>query len=262
MISVVCWKWSRPGYRSTFHGEHVNALARMVWRWYRPDARVICVTNDPTGINSGIKILPDAEDFAYLPSPHGGNNPTCYRRLRAFHPDAAQWFGERFVSIDLDVVATAELAPLWDRPEAFVGWRDPFYGGRGQMCGSMMLLTAGAHPEVWNDFDPKRSPALAAAAGFRGSDQAWISYKLRGSPTWSKADGVYSYRADIEKNGGRLPADARMVMFHGQTDPWSERAQALPWVRENYSISTTGSSALQCGQPSGSLSSNRTSSTG
>ncbi len=207
----------------------------MVNRHYDRPHRFLCVTNDATGIDSGlVEVIADRADFAELRSPHGGLNPACYRRLLLWHPDAAQWFGERFVSIDLDVVLTADVAPLWDRAEDFVGWQDPFYFKRtGQMCGSMMLLRAGSRPDVWTDFDPKTSPGLAARAGFRGSDQAWISYKLRGAPTWSKADGVYSYRADIERTG-RLPDDARIVMFHGVTDPWDERGQLLPWVREHY----------------------------
>jgi len=235
VISVVTWKWERPGYRSAFAGEHVNALRRMVDRHYSPDARMICVTNDGAGIDSRVEIIPDREDFADLPSPHGGMNPTCYRRLLGFHPDAAQWFGERFVSIDLDVVLTADMRPVWDRDEDFVAYADPYYYRRsGQYCGSMWLLRAGSRPKVWTDFDPKTSPSVAARAGFRGSDQAWISYAAAGAPTWSPKDGVYSYRADIERNGNRLPVDARLVICHGPHDPWLEPMAELSWVREHY----------------------------
>lgn len=239
MLTIVTWLWHRAGYRSTFTGEHVNALARMCARHYARPHRVICVTNDAEGIDPSIKIVSDTEDFASLPSPHGGGAPTCYRRLRSFHPDAARWFGDRFVSIDLDVVVTGDMVPVWDRPEPFVAWRDPFYGARGQYCGSMMLLTAGARPQVWNDFDPKRSPLIANAAGFRGSDQAWMSYKIKRAPTWSTADGVYSYRKDIEPKGGALPADARIVMAHGDHDPWGSRMRGLPWVQTHYLSSAT-----------------------
>lgn len=232
VLSIVCWKWSRPGYRSTFTGEHVNRLAAMVRRHYARPHRFICVTDDASGIDAGIEVLPPWDDFADVPSPHGGSAPSCYRRLRAFHPDAAQWFGERFVSIDLDTVIVQDVAPLWDRPEDFVAWRDPFYGHRGQYCGSMMLLRAGARPGVWSDFDPKRSPAAARAAGFRGSDQAWVSYRLPGEATWSEADGVLSYRRDIKPRS--LPAHARIVMFHGAVDPWHPEAQRLDWVREHW----------------------------
>jgi hypothetical protein len=236
LISIVCWKWSRPGYRSTFTGEHVNALARMVKRHYPHPHRVICVTNDAAGIDSSIEIVPDRADFADIPSPHGGMNPTCYRRLLLWHPDAARWFGERFVSVDLDVVATADLSPLWNRPEDVVLYRDPLYPT--QYNGSMQLLTAGARPDVWAAFNPDRSPQIARGAGFRGSDQAWISLRLPGEAQWDTRDGVYSFRKDIQRNGGKLPQDARLVVMHGQHDPWTG-GQSYDWCREHWGVAAS-----------------------
>lgn len=237
MLSVVTWKWKpKTGYRSTFGPETVNVLRAMVARHYRQPHRFICVTDDPKGIDPDVEVLPDFGDFAGLPSPHGGQNPSCYRRLRMFHPDAAQWFGDRFVSIDLDVVLTGDLSPLWDRPEAFVMWGDTnrttFYNG------SMLLMTAGARSKVWTEFNPKTSPSAARIAGQFGSDQGWISHCLgSGEATWTTADGVYSYRKHLVPDGGSLPANARVVVFHGAVDPWSRTAQALPWVKQHWARS-------------------------
>lgn len=225
-MNVICFRWG-----TKYLGEHVNALARQVREHYARPHRFLCVTNDATDIDRDlVEILPDREDFWRIArGPQGG--PGCYRRLILWHPDAAQWFGERFVCIDIDVTVHGDLAPLWDRPEPVVAYRDPFHGGRGQYCGSMLLMTAGTQPEVWNDFaaDPRRAIARAAAAGFRGSDQAWISYRAPGLPTWSPADGVYSYRVDVRKNG--LPDDAKLVIWHGAIKPWdfdSSRRSAEP----------------------------------
>jgi hypothetical protein len=231
LISVVCWKWSAPGYRSTFTGAHVNALERMVARHYQHPHRVICVTNEPEGIDPSIEWIVDDADFSELPSPHGGMMPSCYRRLRMWRPDIAEWFGERFISIDLDVVLTDDVSPLWNRTEDVVLYRDPLYPT--QYCGSMALLTAGARPEVWESFDPEHSPQIARGAGFRGSDQAWISLRLPGEATWGPEHGVYSFRKDILPSG-IMPKDARMVICHGQHDPWGAKMQALPWVREHW----------------------------
>jgi hypothetical protein len=216
-----------------FTGAHVNALQRMVARHYAKPHRFICVTNDATGIDSSVEIVPDRADFADVPNPHGGRMPSCYRRLRAFAPDAAENFGDRFVSLDLDVVATGDLVPLWDRLEDFVGWHDPYYP---QFCGSMFLLRAGSRPEVWTNFDPIVSPLEAKARGFMGSDQAWISRCLwrPDAPQWRAEDGVLSYRIDVERRGGRLTAGARIVFFHGKHDPWNADPQRLPWVREHW----------------------------
>jgi len=216
VLTVITYLWSTGGRRK-YNAAHVNALARQVARHYARPHRFVCVTNDAAGIDPAIGVMPDIEDFASLRSPHGAAFPACYRRLRLFHPDAAQWYGERFVALDLDVVLTGDVAPLWDRPEPFIAYRDPLHPT--QICGSMFLLAAGALPVVWEGFNPARSPALARAAGFRGSDQAWISFCARGCPTWGPEDGVYSYRKHIALRGA-LPDGARVVVFHGSPKPW------------------------------------------
>lgn len=230
--SFVCWKWRNPGYRSTFGPETVNTLRRMIARWYRRPHEFICVTDDVRGLDSGIRCIPDRADWRDLPSPYGLRGPSCYRRLRAFHPDAARDFGHRFVSLDLDVVVLRELEPLVDRDEDFVGWQDPHHPK--QFCGSIFMLTAGSRPDVWNRFDPKSSPRLAAAAGYRGSDQGWVSYCLAGEAKWGRPAGIASFRRDL-RDGALLPhVDDRLVVFHGRHDPWAPHCQSIPWIAENY----------------------------
>ena len=38
---------------------------------------------------------------------------------------------------------------------------------------------------------------------------------------------------------GRLPDDARLVSFHGKVDPWSYRAQQIPWIKTHYPMAVT-----------------------
>lgn len=237
--SVVTWKWQpRPGYRSSYGPDTVNTLFRMVRRHYS-DFRPICVTDDPAGLDPDITVIPDWKDFADIPSPHGGNNPSCYRRLRMFHPDIAAHFGETFVAIDQDVVITGDLRPLWDRPEDIVLWGDTNPQPGSHYNGSMIRLRAGARAKVWTEFDPSTSPMRAKSAGCYGSDQGWISYCLGPKEAkWSRADGVYSFRNDIAPQDVRiLPDNARMVVFHGSHDPWGAFAQTnCPWVRHHYGV--------------------------
>jgi hypothetical protein len=233
-LSFVTWKWAPPkGYRSTFGPETVNTLCRMVARHYAAPHRFLCVTDDPAGLDSAVEVVPGWNDFADLPSPSGGRNPSCYRRLRMFSPDIAAVFGSRFVSLDLDVVVTGDLRPLVDRPEAFVIWGDTnpstYYNG------SLILMSAGARPQVWQTFDPIKSPKASKAAGHHGSDQGWISHCLGPKEAkWTTADGVYSYRNHLERTGNRLPENARLVVFHGNVDPWLPAGQRIDWVRRHY----------------------------
>lgn len=234
-LSVICWKWKPPsGYRSHFGPETVNTLRAMVARHYPHPHVFKCVTDNATGLDPDIEVITPWNDFANIQNPSGARNPSCYRRLRMFAPDIAQTFGPRFVSLDLDVVITGDLRPVWDRREDFVVWGDT--NPKTLYNGSMILMTAGARTKVWDTFHPLKSPQLARAAGHFGSDQGWISHCLgRGEAMWTTADGVYSFRNHLATRK-TLPENARICIFHGLPDPWSPIAQALPWVREHYSM--------------------------
>lgn len=235
MLTVVTWKWPpHVGYRSTFSAETVNTLRAMVRRHYPRDHRFVCVTNEPDGIGPDVKVLPAWDDYAQLQSPHGTpKNPSCYRRLRLFHPEAEQWFGPRFVSLDLDLVITGDLTALWDRSDDLVLCGDT--NPRTHYNGSMLLMTAGARPQVWTDFQPDRSPQQAMRSGNFGSDQGWISYCLGGGEAkWTTDDGVFSFRNHLAE-GRTIPDHCRVVLFHGRHDPWEPYVQSTyPWVRRHY----------------------------
>jgi hypothetical protein len=258
MIDVVCWKW-RPlvsYYRSKFDAGHVNTLRAMVARHYQKPHRFNCITDDPKGIDSRVRIIPLWSDHSSLVSLHGKNNPSCFRRLRVFARDAADLIGPRFISIDLDVVIAGDLVPIFDRPEDFVMWEGMV--GRNFYNGSMFMMTAGARPQVWETFEPVVSSHAASRAGFYGSDQAHICNVLGGDEArWTRADGVYSWRNHVRYRPARLPDDARMVFFHGSAgDPWAPNVQsAAPWIKRHYhdeeapSCSPDRSIAASSGRP-------------
>jgi hypothetical protein len=230
---VCCSKWRPPpGYRSKFEAESVNVLRAMVARHFPHPHEFVCITDDPAGIDPDIRIVPIWDDFKELRGPHGVN---CYRRLRLFSREMAAVIGPRFVHLDLDVVITGDLRPLWLRDEDFVIWGDTARGT--PYNGSMFLMTAGSRSQVWETFDPVTSPARTIALGYVGSDQAWIGACLGwGEAKWGEQDGVYSWRVHVKrKHGGHLPANARVVVFHGREDPWMPDIQAKhPWIAQHY----------------------------
>ena len=231
MFNVVCWKWKPPPeYRSHHTAEHVNKLYRAVQRNFHEPHQFTCITDDWDGLDSGIRVIPLWKELNHLPSPHGGANPACYRRLKMYSQEAAELIGERFVSLDLDAVITRDVTPLWTRKEDFVIWGETLR--TTPYNGSMQMLTAGARRQVWDDFDPVTSPKAALDAGYHGSDQAWISYKLGPHEArWTKKDGVFSFRMDIKPHGGKLPETARIVFFEGHVDPWSPTALRMcDWI--------------------------------
>jgi hypothetical protein len=233
VLSVVSWRWARKGYRSQFTAQTVNILKSMVARHYPDPHRFICCTDDPDGLDSDIEVVPLWNDHADLAHPWSSSHPSCYRRLKAFAPEMRDTFGPRFVSIDLDCVILDDLRPLWNRPEDFVG----LAGTQPPTTfnGSMFLMNAGARAQVWEQFDPIKTPQEAKARGHYGSDQAIVSYILNGKEaTWGPADGVYSYRIHVQPVGNRVPEGARVIFFSGKKDPWSPGVDRLDWVVRNY----------------------------
>jgi hypothetical protein len=236
MITVVCWKWKpAPGYRSKFEAEHVNVFARMIRRNYAGAVEIVCITDDAAGITEADRIIPLWPDFSEIVSPHGRRNPSCYRRLKMFASDADTWLGERIISLDLDMVVTGDLTPLFERREDIVLWGDT--NPTTHYNGGMILFTAGARPMLWDEFkaNPKACIELAQRRRQWGSDQGWISARLgAGEARFRPYHGVFSYRNDVRSVGGALPSGARIVFFHGEQDPWGDDAQKLAWVREHW----------------------------
>lgn len=237
MLNVITFLWSTPGYRSKYTPEHVRTLARMVERHYPHKHRFICYTDsNPWQVGDVIHWRSLWNDHAEIPNPTWPDRgPSCYRRLRLF-----EFSDEPFVMLDLDLVITGDLAPLWNRPEPCVTYRPP--GLSGGVNGAMLLCN---EPDrfrfVWDLFDPTTSPATTQALGYCGSDQAWFSAcLLHCSAAWTKADGLYDY-CSLRKPQQRtrhtrarpteLPSDARVVFFHGKPDPW-ECEEA--WIKDAY----------------------------
>src|SRR5690606_21610100 len=102
--------------------------------------------------------------------------------------------------------------------------------------GSMLLMTAGARPQVYTEFTPDR--AVLAGKHFIGSDQAWIAFCLGwGEAVWSEDDGAMWYSGRYSHG----PADCRVMFFPGAVKPWtvSRYGPLDRWVREHYVAEVT-----------------------
>jgi hypothetical protein len=240
-LAICCWKWkpARPSGPRYFDSSHVNVLRSMVERNLPIPHRFVCITDDPEGLDSRIEAFPMPErTFDELVNPHqhkydaartwGAKKyfPSCYRRLWLFS-DEARAIGDRVLSLDVDVIVTGSLLPLVEREETFVGWCDE-RNERPRVAGGVFLLQTGSHTDVWSDFDPEKSPGIALQAGYSGSDQAWMSYKLCPNvATWGRADGL----AKITWLEGEPDESSRLVFTAGHSPPWSRDVQRrYPWI--------------------------------
>lgn len=221
-----------------FKPEYINRLAQLVKKNLPVEHRFVCIADSTEGFSSDVHAIqtpPEALAMAAWRSPEGNRFPSCYRRLWAQSTDAAKVLSERCLLIDADLLPVRDLSPIVGRDEPFVGWR-PFrdWGRKLRIGGGIYLFTPGAHPDIWDDFakNPRAAALAAREAGFRGSDQAWLSLKMAHRvPIYGRDSGIYSIR-DLDTTH-TLPKDARLVQFNGPVKPWEYKGPAT-WVAQHW----------------------------
>lgn len=218
MLNVVCLKWGTkygPGY--------VNRLYHMVGRQLRRRFRFHCLTEDPSGLDAGIVVLP----LVCSPGLSG-----WWYKLSLFAPE---FFGlrGRLLYLDLDVVIAGNIDFLCDVPGDFVILRN--WSRKRMWNSSVMRFVIGAHADVWRGFQDKAESIMTSCNG----DQEWIFQCIPEAATWP-AEKIVSYKKSLDsrafpllaKLGGEhfglraparldtpLPATAAIVVFHGKPDP-------------------------------------------
>jgi len=188
----------------------------------------------------------DGTSFWMLPIPQDVLPLTkikgCFARLKMFDPEWQKEFldpDQRLINLDLDTVITGNLDKQFDRTEPLCIMQG---GNASNPCpynGAMIMLRAGAHPEIWQDFTLERG--LAIPCHDFPDDQGWIWHKVPGLPGWKcgPETGIYVFRKPgwpgfRRKRGpdDRLPDGARLVTFSGVRKPAG--FENLKWVREHW----------------------------
>lgn len=184
MITVVCWLWKRPDGSRLFGPEYVNKLRNMLARHLHREHELVCVTDDRTGIDPGVR----TERITAFQ-----DTPRCRRRMKQYDREFAGRLGTRILSIDLDVVIVDDITPLVDRREPLVLWK---VGYAGVYSGSFVLYDFSALHSLYEAFaaDPVNYPLRSQAHG-TPSDQAMINHYLlnRDVPHWTERDGFVTY---------------------------------------------------------------------
>lgn len=162
--------------------------------------------------------------------------PGCFARLRMFDPvwQERQGLkaGDQLVCLDLDNVITRSLGTLFVRSEPFIILQQANTSNPCPFNGSVMMLRAGAHPEVWTDF----SVEAASRVPFYEfpDDQGWLHHKVPKAPGWwaGRHWGIYAFQKQGWPGGVALPHDARMVCFFGRRDP--SQYMHVSWVKDHW----------------------------
>jgi hypothetical protein len=218
--------------------DYVAKIAGAVKRGLRQSYRFVVITDDVTqkGVsalvgNSVHSVFPIAAADQYLTKVQG-----CFVRLRMFDPTWQAMHGinegDRIVSLDLDAVITGSLDALFDRPESFVILQGANAANPCPFNGSIFMLRAGEHANVWTDF----SLEAANATPFYSfpDDQGWFHHKMPAAAGWQvgQPSGIYAFCKPGWPKGEALPAGARLVAFPGWRDP--AKFAHLDWIKTHW----------------------------
>jgi hypothetical protein len=247
VLTVATWKWGQM-----FGPEYVNRLRSAFSRHCRLPHRIVCVTDDPRGIESFIEIVPMPRTFAHT--------PRCRRRMQMFDRAFASRIGERILHIDLDVVLVGDVTPIIDRPEPLVCWK---VGHAGAYAGGFVLMNPGVLQPLWEQFkaDPDGFPTRVQARGV-ASDQAMLNWYLASQPPvpfWTEADGFVTYygrgyekleHLGVGPNRPDLPTGARIVLLGGADKHVMDEGR-FDWCVEHWGppINDTGTGSHRFREP-------------
>lgn len=255
MISIVCYLWR--GSRD-FKPAYTGPLARMARRYLSAPHRFLCVTDLPAAeFPDEVEVLAmpaAARALLALRNPGGDKFPSSYPRLWSFSPEARALLGARILQIDVDCMIVAPIDQLLEQSHDFVGWRLPAPpGGPQRVAGGTWLHRTGTRERVWEEFtsNPQAAIDRAAAAGYRGSDQAWLSYCLAPSAhVWPEPSGIVCaqdyrrhnrpvrraphsrpYRLNVQRPPAQaLPPGTAILHMNGKAKPWS----VDDWITRKY----------------------------
>lgn len=217
-MKFVCFLWRGKGFDrpvAKYDERHVSTLARMLRHNGKHD--LICVDDGS---------FPEVPGVLYVRMPQSLLDMRSYLpKSWAFSPEFHEIVGERFASIDLDVVITGDLAPLltspfriWDAAKA-----EPYNT-------SLFVLEPGKHTKVWTSLTPDRLREARNGYPYWTGDQSWLAYVLGpGQPTFGEADGVIRYRPKRHR-----VAPVKGALAHFFCGPFCPRTESefSPWVKQ------------------------------
>ena len=204
----VCLKWGQK-----YSAEYVNRLASMIRRWGNPHTPIYCYTDDPSGIDQSIHILPIEAKHDF--------ETWWFKIPLLVHPELKQYHVKML--FDLDVVIHGEIDHLFDRASDNLTlckayWKDPIiladtYERNTLYNSSIMVWKDASYVYDYFIRDPERYMVI-----YKGVDRFLWHEKL--SVDILPPGIVYSYRkgadlVDIKPATYRPLYD--VCLFHGRT---------------------------------------------
>ncbi len=229
MQTIVCMKWG-----TRYPAAYVNRLWSAIERNTVRPTRLVCYTDDPTGIASDVATLPIPP--LALPA-KVANFP--WRKMVLWAKEVPGISGD-VLFLDLDTVITGSLDEFFDyAPEStFCVIENWTQIGSGIGNTSCFRFRVGAHAYL---YERMRDNVAAVLAAFR-IEQQYISRTITEQTFWP-APWCVSFKHTLMPNwplnfvkSAPLPSDARIVCFPGKPDPDEARdgRWPAPWYKKFY----------------------------
>jgi hypothetical protein len=241
--TVLCLKWG-----DRYGSEYVNRLYSMALRNTSRPLRIVCFTDDPTGIRDevDVRMMPEfdlPERMRFHP----------FRRMFIFQKELDGMEGN-LLHLDLDLLITGSIDAFFDfrRELDFVvaeNWTQP-----GKRIGNMSVFRfrVGALTKIWDRFHPD---PMAMMDMYRNS-QTFVCRTL-GDVEFFPEEWCLSFKHSLIPGwplnflkAPQLPADAKIVAFTGKPDidearqgewpvtkPWKKLYKHIlpsPWIGEHW----------------------------
>ena len=251
IAAVACIKWG-----AAFGPEYVNRLYSGVRRNLDRRVRFLCMTERAEGLHPEVEVLAlprepfhDAMSAALAVARRQG----AMRKVSLFRPGLIAGLEGPVLGFDLDVVITGDLSPLLElAPGKVIMRRDWVEARRGRPTGhvSVFRFDPARHGYLYGDLAADPAGEVARA---RGSEQRYTSARARerGDFAYVPDDLVVSFKHDCLGlppvnwlRPPRLPANARVVCFHGRPKmpeavagyrgSWLRRSRRCDWLQEHW----------------------------
>lgn len=222
-ITCICLKFG------TLYGpEYVNRLHAGLKRNTTYDLRFLCMTDDRTGVGSGVEVLPlPAEPFAERMNAALAKAPKRGRmtKISLFRPGLIPDLEGPLLIFDLDVAITGSIDGMRDFAPGKICMRREWTGSSRAPSlghGSVERIDPERHTYLYEEM--ARDPEAAVAFGY-GSEQSYTSRMADKHGDFEPFPDAWivSFKHDCRPMRPlnlilepRLPPDARVVCFHGR----------------------------------------------
>jgi len=234
---IFCMKWG-----SLYGAEYVNRLFSMVQKNLTSDFKMVCFTDDPSGINEAVTCydIPEMGIRTDIPERMWKKLTTLKKELYGLEGTA--------LFLDLDIVIVDNIDCFFEVDGSFRiikdhGWRSWRITGNS----SVYRFDIGKHGYVFDDFLSNFDEIRKR----HRNEQEYLTHAIHDNDDlqyWEKAwcpsfkyDCVSRFPLAFWKKP-TIPKGAKIIIFHGEINPhkaveggrgkWYRYVRAAPWVSE------------------------------